>query len=82
MGRSESAKILQSRIQRELRISREKKRETQAEAAEALNMSLEFYGRLERGHALPSLVTFWAIVRQGRARPSILFDLLFEGDSC
>ncbi len=36
---------------------------TQADVAERLGLSVEFYARIERGHALPSVPTLVALIR-------------------
>lgn len=54
---------LAERIGRGARRARERLGLTQADVAERLGRSPEFYGRLERGATLPSMETFAQLVR-------------------
>jgi transcriptional regulator with XRE-family HTH domain len=54
---------LAERLGAEARRARLAQRLTQADVAERVDLSVEFYARLERGHALPSVPTLAALVR-------------------
>lgn len=47
---------------------------TQADIAEQLGVSTEFYARMERGVALPSLVTFVRLTAILKVQPNHLLD--------
>jgi len=46
-----------------IRLARKGRGLTQEDVAELLGISAEFYARIERGHALPSVPTFHKIIR-------------------
>jgi transcriptional regulator with XRE-family HTH domain len=54
---------LADRLGAEARRGRLAQRLTQADVAERVGLSVEFYARIERGHALPSVPTLAALVR-------------------
>ncbi|MEM9488234.1 MAG: helix-turn-helix transcriptional regulator [Myxococcota bacterium] len=54
-------KQLRQRIRAILQKERSKMRMTQEDIAERIGISATFYGRLERGEALPSVETLYAI---------------------
>jgi transcriptional regulator with XRE-family HTH domain len=65
---------LQSTIGKNARAARRELGLTQSEAAEQIDITDEFYGRIERGKALPSVVTF---VRMVQALNTTADHLLF-----
>ena len=54
---------------------------TQEEAAEQLGITSEFYARIERGHALPSVPTFYLIVTTLQVSAAELLGLANNGNS-
>ena len=56
-----------------LRQCRRARRLTQAQLAEATNLSLEMIGRLERGLTAPSFDTIAALVKALQVAPAVLF---------
>ncbi|ACY18930.1 helix-turn-helix domain-containing protein [Haliangium ochraceum] len=54
------------------RVARRRLKLTQADVAERIEVSEEFYARLERGNALPSLTTLARLSVVLRVRPDVL----------
>src|SRR5688572_15326348 len=58
VGLTTMEKTLASRLGGAARLSRQRLNLTQADVAERIGIASEVYGRLERGHMLPSIQTF------------------------
>lgn len=68
---------LKSIIGPRMRTARKSMGVTQEDAAESIGISAEFYARMERGHALPSVVTLAKIA----GALGVTVDHLFGADS-
>ena len=55
-----------------IRMKRVAKKLSQQEVAKAINISVTFYGNIERGKRVPSLDTFVAIANYLQARTDVL----------
>lgn len=71
---------LQRRIGKVSREARHRLGLTQEDVAERVGVATEVYGRLERGHMLPSLMTLMGLCRALRVTPNDLTGL-GEGSS-
>lgn len=63
---------LAKRIGRSARAARTSQGLTQADVAERLELSGEFYGRLERGTSMPSVQTLVSLARALQTTPDVL----------
>ena len=75
-------KALAESIGRAARKARRSLKLTQEDTAERIGVSAEFYARIERGHALPSVPTLVRICAALGVRPDILLNqsIVVAGD--
>ena len=59
-----------------MRQARRARKWKQPQVAEAIDISVQFYGRIERGKALPSIETFVKLLTLFGLRPSIVLGLV------
>ncbi len=81
MSKGEKNKALKKRIGTAARKARNSLGLTQEDAAEKIGVTVEFYSRIERGTALPSLTTFLRMALTFAMSTDALFGLNDEQDA-